>query len=147
MEELIFSRNISTATEISYHLQSCDNQFFPTLSSRVVINDYAIKIREFAKTFEAYSGAELVGLVAVYENQHLHEAFVTSVSTKESFWNMGIATHLISLMIDYFSLTEISRIELEVSTNAVGAMNLYLNSGFCQIGEDDCATITMYRNV
>ena len=60
--------NKTNVDEIIKHLNLCDENFTPPLSSRINIRDYAIKITNNAVRFEATIGENLIGLLAVYIN-------------------------------------------------------------------------------
>jgi hypothetical protein len=63
------------------HLHACDADFSPALSTRVHMGRYAEKINQNAVRFEAWAAGELVGLVAMYCNDHsTGVAFITHVS-------------------------------------------------------------------
>jgi len=130
MDEIRHSRDCANLQEIAQHLRICDLQFIPVLSSRVDIDEYSKKIDEFAVTFEAWFGEQLVGLVAVYRNAELSEAFITSVSTIPGFRNMGIGYDLLSEVIEFCGSSNISRIDLEVHNHANAVILLYEKVGF-----------------
>jgi hypothetical protein len=65
-EAVEYLSNNASEAQIAGHLSRCDADFVPSLSGRVDINDYAKKIVNKAMRFEAWSGGELVGLVAAY---------------------------------------------------------------------------------
>ena len=75
---------------------------------------------------------QLVGLVAVYRNAELSEAFITSVSTIPSLRNMGIGYRLLSEVIEFCHLSHIPRIALEVNILASAGISLYEKIGFQQ---------------
>jgi ribosomal protein S18 acetylase RimI-like enzyme len=130
MDAVKHARDCANQQDIANHLRTCDSQFIPTLSSRVNIDEYSNKIEEFAVTFEAWFEAELVGLVAVYRNAALSEAFITSVSTSPGFRNMGIGYRLLSEVIEFCHSSNISKIELEVNNLSSAGISLYEKIGF-----------------
>jgi ribosomal protein S18 acetylase RimI-like enzyme len=130
MDEVKHSRDCANQLEIARHLRICDLHFIPVLSSRVNIDEYSKKIKQFAVTFEAWFGEELVGLVAVYRNIELSEAFITSVSTIPGFRNMGIGHNLLSEAMEFCYSSNMSRIELEVNNQASEVISLYEKIGF-----------------
>jgi hypothetical protein len=71
-------RNQADAGAILEHLQRCDDQFTPPLSSRVNLKDYAAKLALNAERFEIFDDGKLVALVAMYLNPDC--AFISNVS-------------------------------------------------------------------
>ena len=132
MDTIVHLRDCANQQEIADHLRTCDHQFKPALSSRVNIDDYSKKIEQHAVTFEAWLEDQLVGLVAVYRNAELSEAFITSVSTIPSLRNMGIGYRLLSEVIEFCHLSHIPRIALEVNILASAGISLYEKIGFQQ---------------
>ncbi len=91
-----FREGTATKEDIHAHLEECDGGFHPKLSLKVDIGEYAAKIRARARTFEAWSGEKLVGLVAAYMNDRAtRTGFITSVSVATSFVGRGIASALL----------------------------------------------------
>jgi ribosomal protein S18 acetylase RimI-like enzyme len=125
----------ATREAIEAHLQRCEALFVPPLRERLDISIYASKIREHAATFEAWSGAELVGLVAAYLNRpEAAEGFVTSVSVEPAFQGSGIADALLHNCIGLARDRGFERIALEVHASNESALALYRRNGFGSAG-------------
>jgi ribosomal protein S18 acetylase RimI-like enzyme len=123
--------NKCSALKIVEHLSQCDASFMPPLSSRVVINDYAMKIANNAVRFEAWSDDTMVGLVAVYCNdEETGNAYITSVSVLESWTGNGIAACLINQCVKHATSSGMRQISLEVASDNMPAIRLYEKSGF-----------------
>jgi ribosomal protein S18 acetylase RimI-like enzyme len=123
--------NKASEVDIYRHLLRCDADFIPTLSSRVRINEYARKIIDHAIRLEAWSGNVLIGLVAVYcNNLEKNTAFITSVSVLRLWAGKGIATQLMSHCIEFSKESGISLIRLELASENISAMSLYIKCGF-----------------
>ncbi len=123
--------NKATEGELADHLMCCDTDFVPHLSDRVEIIDYAKKIASNAMRFEAWSGAALVGLVAVYCNdQEKRIAYITSVSVLKAKTGKGIARHLMRHCVEYVKKSAMQKISLEVAQDNLPAVKLYEKSGF-----------------
>src|SRR5438046_2814866 len=91
-----FREETATREDIQAHLQACDNDFIPNLGLKVNIAEYSKKIRARAKTFEAWSDKNLIGLVAAYLNDRdTRTGFITSVSVAKQFMGRGIASKLL----------------------------------------------------
>ncbi len=123
--------NRASEAEICKHLRLSDADFIPHLSSRVDIGEYAKKIAGNALKVEAWSGEELVGLVAAYCNdQETHIAYITSVSVLMKWAGKGLATQLVGKCIEYAKSSGMHAVNLEVASNSVAAIKLYEKIGF-----------------
>jgi len=117
--------------DVIIHLQSCDDQFIPSLSTRLDINKYATKILENANTFEAWVDEELVGLIATYCNSPDRiVAYITSVSVLQKFHNKGIASQLLLNCIDTILGIGFKSMQLEVDISNERAIRFYTKHGF-----------------
>jgi len=127
--EIVINR--ATAADIESHLLNCDTRFNPPLSSRVNINDYAVKLAEKAVTFGAYIGGDLVALVAVYINKESGmKAFISNVSVLDELEGTGVASLLMDLCIDHVRDHKIKVLALEVSSLNKRAISFYTRYGF-----------------
>lgn len=121
---ITYSINNSTKNEILNHLVSCNNDFIPSLSSRVDINDFSNKMYKNSIRFEAWDNT-LVGLVGAYLNSPTKIGFITNMSIIYSYQNLGIAKHLLLDCIDYAKTNDFIKIRLEVNPNNQKAIKLY----------------------
>lgn len=123
--------NKASAAQIEAHVRHCDADFVPPLSGRVDIKDYALKIASNATRFEAWSGDELIGLVAAYCNDRVKRvAYITSVSLLKEWTGKGIATRLLDQCIEHARVSGMRQISLEAAQANTPAINLYEKSGF-----------------
>lgn len=128
---VLYAVDVATSTQIGTHLLRCDQHFVPRLSQRLDIAAYAAKLRKSAVTFEAWSGAALVGLVAAYLNDPQGEAgFVTSVSVEAGFQGEGIGDALMHNCIGRARERGFKRIGIEVGATNEKAIALYRRHGF-----------------
>ena len=135
--------NAASAGEIAAHLELCDSRFVPRLSERVDIGAYAAKIAAHAVRFEAWSGGELVGLVAAYCNDAARAtAFITSVSVLETWSGAGIAAALVRRCCEYAKLRSLRQVRLEVAAANADAIRLYERCGFT-VAERSDSWLTM----
>lgn len=138
-----FEVNTASEAQIAVHLSHCDDHFVPRLGDRVEINGYARKIAGNAMRFEAWSGNELVGLVAAYCNdQDQRIAYVTSVSVLREWTGKGVAARLMERCVDYARTTGKRQIRLEVASANAPAFGLYEKFGFVA-GKVDKPFVTM----
>ncbi len=101
-KKVIYKIETATSEEIRAHLLKCNDDFFPRLSERVNIDEYAKKISEKSVTFEAWSGYFLVGLIAAYFNDDEHKVgFISNVSLVKDYVGIGIASELMKQCIHY----------------------------------------------
>jgi ribosomal protein S18 acetylase RimI-like enzyme len=126
-----FGNNRATEEQIATHLVLCDSRFVPPLSSRVEINEYAQKIYTKAMRFEAWAGGALIGLVAIYCDNHCQRlAYITSVSVLATPLATGIASQLLATGIDYLRDSRFEQVDLEVDIENQRAIRLYDRHGF-----------------
>ena len=120
-------------TDVGNHLRACNDYFIPPLNGRVEVNDYAKKITTKATKFEAWSAGKMIGLVAVYCNDHTdYIAHVTNVSVLKQWMGKGIARTLMSQAIEHLNEIGMRQINLEVAMANNAAISLYRKSGFCR---------------
>jgi ribosomal protein S18 acetylase RimI-like enzyme len=132
-----YRRMTATRDEILAHLQACDAQYLPSLSSRVDLAAYAGKLSQHATTFEAWDGPLLAGLVAAYLNdQRGRGGFVTSVSVVPGHARTGIASTLMDTCLAEARLLRMQELALEVSRASPQAIGLYRKLGFVESGGD-----------
>ncbi len=135
---LVYGRNQASATQLLAHLHACDDDFSPSLSARVHVDRYAEKISQNAVRFEAWAASELVGLVAMYANDHATGvAFITHVSVLPTWQGRGIASFLVAQSTRYAWASGMKCIKLSVHRGNGPALALYRKLGFT---EDGCQT-------
>lgn len=123
--------------DVMIHLLTCDDQFIPSLSSRLDIIKYATKIVENAITFEAWVDDELVGLIATYCNSADRTvAYITSVSVLQKWHNKGIATQLLVNCIDAVVGLGFKSMQLEVGISNERAVCFYAKHGFSTLSHE-----------
>ncbi len=147
MTDLFFAQDQASAQHIRALLLACDAMFFPALSTRLSIEDYAVKLAVHAVRAEAWHGARLVGLIATYCNAPDKEtAFITNVSVDPDFQRRGIAKHLMCRTVQAAEDQGFRLLVLEVDRRAQGAIGLYKGLGFALVKETDM-TITMTKEL
>lgn len=130
-ESIEFFLNKASETTIAEHLLHCDANFVPPLSSRVDIIYYAKKIANNAIRFEAWSDNKLIGLIAIYCNDHENYiAYMTSVSVLKRYSKKGIAAILLQQCIEHATASDMFQIVLEVHNSNFIAIKLYEKYGF-----------------
>jgi ribosomal protein S18 acetylase RimI-like enzyme len=129
-----FREGTATQEDIQAHLEGCDENFSPRLSLKVDIEEYSRKISAKARTFEAWFGGTLVGLVAAYLNDRsARSGFITNVSVANAFIGRGIAAALLDRCLDKSRQEGMEAIGLEVSMESREAIRLYEKLGFSEL--------------
>ncbi|MGM9516468.1 GNAT family N-acetyltransferase [Roseateles sp. DB2] len=120
------SLNASRDTDVLTHLQRCDADFMPPLSSRLDLHAYASKLVQRAQRAELWHGSLLVGLVAIYANgEPGTEAFVTSVSLEPAWRGQGWADRLLDAACEQARAAGLAGVSLEVHCDNASAIRLY----------------------
>jgi ribosomal protein S18 acetylase RimI-like enzyme len=146
-EGIEFREGGASVEDIHAHLAACDMHYSPRLSFKVDIDRYSRKMSTNARTFEAWSGRVLVGLVAAYLNDRESRAgFITNVSVVREFVGRGIASVLLDRCLRKAGNEGMTKVRLEVGTQSDGAIHLYRNFGFSEIGRTN-ETVTMERAI
>ena len=124
--------NTASLEKLMTFFHEVDNLFVPPLRTHVnSIDEYAIKLKDNADVFEAWSGDELIGIAAVYLNNNATKVgFITSVVVLKEYQKLGIARVLIRIAIEYAKKKGFKRLELEVNKDNERAYNLYSEFGF-----------------
>lgn len=131
LKEITYKINHATHQDIVAHLTECSALFIPPLEHRTDINTYASKIENLADTIEAWVKDDLVGLIAVYCNDlDGRQAYITSVSVKEQFAGMGVASKLLKMCIQHVKEADFVKIDLDVHEKNDQAIILYEKRGF-----------------
>jgi ribosomal protein S18 acetylase RimI-like enzyme len=140
-----YKLNTAAVDTVLKHLNHCNSQFVPALSSRISLDDYAKKMVDNAVLFEAWEKDILIGLVAMYQNANKN-GYITNVSVNSEYRGKGIAKEIFFWLIKYAKENNISIIKLEVNPLNIAAINLYKNFGFVIIDETN-NLLTMLKKV
>lgn len=136
--------NRSGTADVLRHLRACDAAFHPPLSSRLDLTAYAAKLASLALRVEAWSGDDLIGLVAVYANApDRGTAFVSNVSVLPGHTGQGIARTLLQRAILQVRAMGFTTLALEVNGRATPALRLYAVLGFQPAAAQDGETLAM----
>ena len=144
-DEIRYSQNDSTTNDIYIHLESCDNQFVPRLSSKVELKEYSKKIGDKAIRFEAWDKKTLIGLVAAYRNRQEGFLYITNVSVEIKYQGKGIAKQLLYSSIIFANENNLNFIELEVNKRNENAINLYKKLKFENLKENSESYFFTYK--
>ena len=112
-------------------LKYTDDEFTPSLSSRINLETYAKKMCDNAYLFEAFYNNELIALVAMYANDIINKkAYITYVYCKKDYRKLGIANQLIKNAFKKLTEINFKSCSLEVSVDNIPAINLYSKFNF-----------------
>jgi len=133
-----YKSGTATPAEIAAHLKNCDTNFVTSLSKKVDLSQYAVKIKTNAVTFEAWQKEQLVGLIAAYFNDEAKRTgYITNVSTVKNYEGAGIGTQLMKNCIDHAIKNNYFEIVLEVNAASTPAIKLYNKFGFVKTSEEN----------
>lgn len=142
-----YKRGTATAAEIEAHLKECDTSFVSSLSKKVDLRQYAVKIKANAVTFEAWDKEQLVGLIAAYFNdEEKRTGYITNVSTVKNYEGAGVGTRLMKNCIGHAIKNNYFEIALEVNAESTQAIKLYDKFGFVKTSEEN-GTMRMKLNL
>jgi ribosomal protein S18 acetylase RimI-like enzyme len=131
--KLVYRTNSASCEEILRHLERCDSDYKPPLSTRVDLLSYADKIHSRAVSFEAWDRDAnlLVGMINAYLNDtRTQTGFITNVSVLREYRGLGLASALLAMCLEYARKNGFTSIELEVAPNNAPAIKLYSRAGF-----------------
>lgn len=142
-----FRTNTAEVPTVLELLERCDNSFVPSLSARVDLCAYARKLCQHAERLEAWSGSNLMGLVAMYCNDTVsRRAFVSSVCVAENWRGKGVAVHLLDQAHTLARTLAFASIELEVDQANLAAKSLYLRCGYHEV-QPGSSTLRMQKTI
>ncbi len=117
--------------EIFQYLSKNNMLFNPPLTSRLDIENYAIKLNKYAVHFYAVEKNRLVGFLGCYFNDpHKEFGFISSFSVIKASQGKGVAKRLLNSSIEYAVKNGFKQIRLHVYISNMPAKNLYAKSGF-----------------
>ena len=145
MKTIEYKINQSSNLDILQHLNNCDDNFIPKLSSKVNLKDYSNKIFENAVRIEAWISNDLIGLIAVYQIIIKQELFITNVSIEKKYSGNGIANQLMNQLLILFNSQDFNKIKLEVEINNKIAINLYTKYNF-KLESQNANSLTLELN-
>lgn len=117
-------------------LTRIDNDFSPSLSSKVSVSDYAEKILEKAELIIEISNGVVMGLVVVYCNDiEDFTSYIPLVGVLREARGEGVAKRMMQKAITLSKIKGMRRILIH-SNNAI-AIRLYKNLGFCVLEDGE----------
>ena len=144
--KIVYKINTASEDSVLTHLNHCNNQFVPSLSTRVSLKAYAKKLTNYALLFEGWSNEKLIGMVAMYLNEQ-KQGYITNVSVYSEYSGKGIAKEIFANLIEFAKANKISEIKLEVSIFNNPAISLYKNFGFEILEEKNNQIIMLKKEI
>jgi len=136
MQTPVISYRVNTTDQkaIETHLRTCDTKFMFLPDYLDSLHTYAAKLGSNALRCEAWAAQKLVGLIAIYCNDHgTRTAFISNVSVLPDWHKRGIATQLLARAIEEARLAGMHEIRLEVDQDNASAIGLYCKAGFSKV--------------
>lgn len=115
--------------DLRNHLITCDESFVPRLSSYVDIDEYVLKLYDFAKKIAIVDAGRIIALGAYYITNR-NCGFITNISVDPLFQSSGLGKRLLSLIEQELTAAGIQQLELEVFDGNSKAMRFYLSCGY-----------------
>ena len=110
---------------------------FPTLSERLDIDQYSIKLSDNAFFILARMDRRIVGFIAYYKDFVQRVVYIPLIGVDSSFRGKGIGGAMLDVL--FKSSVFISFIRLEVLKNNKRAFRFYIQQGFSVIEDrEDC---------
>ena len=129
-----YSSNSADEDDIFAHLVKVDEQFAPTLSSRINLSSYAGKIFTYATNFEVWEETLLIGMINAYTNDPDSKmAYITNVSMLKEYQGLGLAGHLLENCLLHCKEIECEVVSLHLSIQNTKALNFYQKYKFIQL--------------
>ena len=141
----VISTNKSTEKEILDHLKKCNNDFIPSLSSYIDLELYSYKLFSKAVRFEYFVHNELAGLLAFYVLEKEGISFLTNLSVLRKYHGQGIASLLLSSLVNFNKKNKLTSIKLEVSNQNKPAYLFYMKNDFSLYESNDKSQILIKK--
>ena len=143
-----YTRTKLSHEEIFNYFKENEEIFNPSLTSRLNVKEYALKLHKYATHFCAYSDRKLIGLIACYFNEIDNiTGFISSVSVNREYQGSGIFAELINQVIKYGKLNNFNKIELEVRPENRQVLQMYEKFGFVVRARPENNLILMVLNL
>ncbi len=109
------------------------------LSDRINVFEYSQKLLERANIVYARTPEKIIGLVAIYANDQIHNiSHIPFVSISQEYQHKGIGRLLMQQAIDFAQRSDMKKIWLYVHVSNIRAHRFYESLGFASIDTTDC---------
>lgn len=138
MELLVLNRNEKCLEQLKNLLYKMEQFFVPSLSSKVNINDYSMKLINNADNFLLLNKQNEIGLLSMYTNNYLkNEAYISSIVLMPKHHGKSLSQYLIEFGCEYAFSVGMKTIKLEVSKANGRALAFYIKNKFTIIKEEN----------
>jgi ribosomal protein S18 acetylase RimI-like enzyme len=128
---LIYKVGTASREQMRQHLQVCDDNFTPPLSSRVDLDAYTDKLFEKAVSWEAWDGELLVGMLNVYLNDRSSRTgYLTNITVLREYLGQGIGSALMKMGLEYAWKLGFERVRAEMWRDNPPMHRLVATAGF-----------------
>lgn len=146
IREISYQLNKVKLEELYTYLSRRDQEFTPSLSSRMDVYAFAKKIYSFAHIYSAHLD-QILGVCAVYANDFdTKEAYITNMSIHPDYYGSGLAEKLMNFSLDNLRDLEFRSIKLEVAKNNQRAIEFYHKMNFTVTKESSANGYYMIRS-
>jgi ribosomal protein S18 acetylase RimI-like enzyme len=129
---------VELKSEIESLLNEIDAEFQPSLSSRMSIRDYAVKVVDKAAVLSIHDQGKLAAFIAIYcNNLQTRIAFMTMLAVAKVQRKRGLAINLVQTSIRYLKGINFVKYKLDVYKTNQEAIALYQKMGFRGAGENE----------
>ena len=144
-----YSIDKATKEELLEFFKISDEFFDPPLHSFVDMEAYAVKIRTFARTFEAWDNGKLIGYCAVYLNDvNKKDAYGLNLSVLPEYRKKyNIFQTLKNIGIDTVKQEGFERLIFEVQKKVTSLVEYYLKNGFELLGDKNEDYVIMGKSL
>lgn len=126
-------------------LSRLDGFYIPSISSMVLISDYAKKLVELAQVVIPMVNGQDSGILAFYMNDiNSKTAFITSIGLLPEYHGKGLAFMMLEFLESECKKNKFKYLQLEVHHTNTSAIELYKKFGF-EAGEDKDLFILMKK--
>ena len=133
MIRIVTDKTVVSTSSLLDFIYEVDKDFVPSLRGRVNIEEWVVKLKDYAQLAVAYNDDKIVGLLAYYANDfQTHIAYAVYLGVSASCRKMGIATQLLQCVFE--SSAKAGMQVLQLHTNSLKAKSLYEKVGFKKIG-------------
>jgi len=124
--------------DIEVLMKEVDDEFSPSLSSRMIISEYIAKLVNNATIFSVYEHGCLTAFAAMYCNDFTTKTgFLAMIAVGKNSRGKGLGFNLLQMCVQHLKKLGFVTFKLEVYKNNKNAIAQYSRFGFDVIDETD----------
>lgn len=129
MEYIFFRTN--KAEIIRKVINELNDYFIPKISDQVEsIEEYVIKLSQFAINYVLYTNTKYIGLLSYYVDKDKKEVYITLIGIIKDFQNRQLGNILLDLVFYEVKIFNLNVVRLEVQKSNEHAIKFYIKNGF-----------------